>query len=238
MNTLSDISLVSQDRVMGMMLLLLYLSKRQVDGLEWSQESYYNLVETQHFCTILMIILLLISSNSGRLDPRPNAADIILQLLSTIMPYWAVNSVLNTYSALRVGADQISLLISIFYMVILMILPLYLLCRKHFIVMQIINNDGGRLLIFGAWLHAQLRWTVQQFLAIYWMTNIEAMLCPDKMMAITSQLPRIPSYRTHLYILILGLGFVSSKIYNHIATHMSKVFESKKEVRKLNIKQK
>lgn len=235
MNVISDISLTTQDRAIGLLLLLVYSSKLQIEG--WLDGSYYNLVETQHFCTILMIVLLLISSNSGRLEARPNAADITLQLVSTISPYWSVNSILNIYSSLPMkGGDEISQFVNVLHMVIMMILPLYLLCRKHFLVIQIIRSNG-HLLIFGAWLHAQLRWTVQQFLAIYWMTNIEAMLCPDKMMAIINHLPRIPSYRTHLYILILGLGFLSSKVYNHIANDMSKVFESTKVVTKSSIKE-
>jgi hypothetical protein len=194
-----------------------------------------------------MILLLLISSNNGTLSSNPNIADTALHLLATTMPYWTVNTIVNMYCTSTIK-NNISLAINFLLILIVISLPLYLLCRKNFLVIQLINNNistnnnsrpsgGGKLLIFGAWLHVQLRWTVQQFLAIYWMMNVEAMLCADKMKSLTDHLPETPSYRTHLSILILSIGFFVSKIYNYIATNIFKHFDQKKIIMKSNIKQ-
>lgn len=194
-----------------------------------------------------MIVLLLISSNNGTLSSNPNISDVALHLLSTTMPYWTINIIANMYCS-DTSKDNISLSINFLLTFMLIVLPIYLLCRKQFLVIQLINNNittnvnsrssgGGKLLIFGAWLHIQLRWTVQQFLAIYWMTNVESMLCPAKMTMLTDHLPGIPSYRTHLSILILSTGFFASRIYIYIATDIFKHYDKNKIIMKSNIKQ-
>lgn len=228
------------------MLLLLYVSKLYLDG--FLNGSYHVLAEAQHFMIIIMILLLLISSNTGYSVPSPNFADTALQLLTTTMPYWAVNSIFNIYCTINTLAikDDMSLLINTLLMVVIVLLPLYLLCRKNFLLTQLVNNNittnvntknsgGGKLQIFGVWLFIQIRWTVQQFIAIFSMTNVEAMLCPDSMIIITNQLPAIPSYRTHLSLLILSIGFIASKIYYRIATDIYKYYDSKKSIVKSNI---
>ena len=62
------------------------------------------------------------------------------------------------------------------------------------------------------------------------------MLCPDNMKSITKYLPNTPSYRTHLSILILSLGFLATKIYNQIATELYKFYDKKKILIKSHIK--
>ena len=230
--------------MIGLILMILYLSKLNIEG--WLNGSYHLLAEVQHFSTIIMILLLLISSNIGYMVGNPNAVDIILHLLTTTMPYWAVNSTITMYSTL-IAKDNVSLFINVSLIIMTLLLPLYLLCRKNFLVIQLINNNisinvntnangGGKLLIFGVWLFVQIRWSVQQFMAILSKVNIEAMLCADNMKIITNHLPDIPSYRTHLSILILSLGFVAMKLYNQIATDLHKFYDKKKIIIKSNTK--
>ena len=114
--------------------------------------------------------------------------------------------------------------------VVILLMPLYLLCRKDFLALRLATTKS---VFVGLWICAFLHWSLYEIVDLALLVNVEFMLCPTG--AMLSIFPLLPSwltglfssYRVMLTLFVSIVAFPIAYFYIYTAFVLFKVYNSK-----------
>lgn len=206
------------DNFLGFLHLAMYL---QLIYYKFNIYSLINLIQPCHVILLLQGVSLLSKGSSGTIITILLLPSLTGTLLAMLFP---------DTSGLDQPYEELSYWLQHY---LIQTVPLYLIARKNFLALKLCNFSTVTL---GIWILAFLHWTLYEYVDVYFLVNVEFMLCPTGAMnSIFSQLPSWlfwPSYRSLLCVVVFFVGYLIAGIYILIGSIHFNLFGKKDSLSK------